>query len=74
MVSLIPHPDFIISFGEGWAQALIVFQLFLGSYLVFLLDELVSKWGIGSGISLFIAAGRRSVHFRWDTLPSTDGC
>jgi preprotein translocase subunit SecY len=24
---------------------------------VFLLDELVSKWGIGSGISLFIAAG-----------------
>jgi len=29
----------------------------LGSYLVFLLDELVSKWGIGSGISLFIAAG-----------------
>ena len=52
-----PHPDFIISYGEGWAQALIVFQLFLGSYLVFLLDELVSKWGIGSGISLFIAAG-----------------
>ena len=52
-----PHPDFIISYGEGWAQALIVLQLFLGSYLVFLLDELVSKWGIGSGISLFIAAG-----------------
>ena len=34
-----------------------MFQLFLGSLLVFLLDELVSKWGIGSGISLFIAAG-----------------
>ena len=56
MVSL-TLTDFIISYGEGWAQALIVFQLFLGSYLVFLLDELVSKWGIGSGISLFIAAG-----------------
>jgi preprotein translocase subunit SecY len=32
-------------------------QLALGSYLVFLMDEVVSKWGLGSGISLFIAAG-----------------
>jgi len=39
------------------AQLLIVVQLFVGSYLVFLMDEVVSKWGIGSGISLFIAAG-----------------
>ena len=52
-----PHQDMILSYGQGWAQALIVVQLFLGSYLVFLMDELVSKWGIGSGISLFIAAG-----------------
>ncbi len=52
-----PHQDIILAYGQGWAQALIVLQLFLGSYLVFLLDELVSKWGIGSGISLFIAAG-----------------
>jgi len=34
-----------------------VLQLVGGSYLVFLMDEVVSKWGIGSGISLFIAAG-----------------
>jgi len=34
-----------------------VFLLIVGSYLVFLMDEVVSKWGIGSGISLFIAAG-----------------
>ena len=52
-----PHEDIIIQFGLGWANAIIVAQLFIGSYLVFLLDELVSKWGIGSGISLFIAAG-----------------
>ena len=52
-----PHESVIIQFGIGWANALIVAQLFIGSYLVFLLDELVSKWGIGSGISLFIAAG-----------------
>jgi preprotein translocase subunit SecY len=43
--------------GLGLARTLIVMQLFVGSYLVFLMDEVVSKWGIGSGISLFIAAG-----------------
>ncbi len=39
------------------ANAIIIAQLVFGSYLVFLMDEVVSKWGIGSGISLFIAAG-----------------
>src|SRR3990172_1912375 len=43
--------------GEGLAKFLLVVQLFGGSYIVFLMDEVVSKWGIGSGISLFIAAG-----------------
>lgn len=38
-------------------QLLLVFQLFLGGILVMLMDEVVSKWGFGSGISLFIAAG-----------------
>ncbi len=52
-----PTQDLINSYGLGWANFVIVGQLFAGSYLVFLLDELVSKWGIGSGISLFIAAG-----------------
>ena len=52
-----PSVAIIDRFGIGWANAVIVSQLFIGSYLVFLLDELVSKWGIGSGISLFIAAG-----------------
>jgi preprotein translocase subunit SecY len=52
-----PHETMILQYGIGWANAIIVAQLFIGSYLVFLLDELVSKWGIGSGISLFIAAG-----------------
>ena len=43
--------------GLSLARTFIVLQLFVGSYLVFLMDEVVSKWGIGSGISLFIAAG-----------------
>jgi preprotein translocase subunit SecY len=38
-------------------QLLLVFQLFLGGVLIMFMDEIVSKWGFGSGISLFIAAG-----------------
>ena len=43
--------------GPLLANTVIIAQLVFGSYLVFLMDEVVSKWGIGSGISLFIAAG-----------------
>ena len=43
--------------GKGVADLIIILQLFMGAYLVFLMDELISKWGIGSGISMFIAAG-----------------
>lgn len=38
-------------------QLLLVFQLFLGGVMIMFMDEVVSKWGFGSGISLFIAAG-----------------
>ena len=70
-----PHQNIIDDFGIGWANVIIVSQLFLGSYLVFLLDELVSKWGIGSGISLFIAAGVAQSTFvgTLSPLPSTSG-
>jgi len=37
--------------------AALILQLIVGGFLLLLLDEVVSKWGIGSGISLFIAAG-----------------
>jgi preprotein translocase subunit SecY len=43
--------------GKAVADLIIILQLFMGAYLVFLMDELISKWGIGSGISMFIAAG-----------------
>ena len=43
--------------GDGMASFVIVIQLIIGALLVFFMDELISKWGIGSGISLFIAAG-----------------
>lgn len=35
----------------------LVAQIAFGGFLILLMDEVVSKWGIGSGISLFIAAG-----------------
>ncbi len=38
-------------------QLLVIFQLALGSIILLFLDEVVQKYGIGSGISLFIAAG-----------------
>jgi preprotein translocase subunit SecY len=43
--------------GHTWANTIIVAQLAFGALVVFLMDELISKWGIGSGISMFIAAG-----------------
>ena len=44
---------------EGGLSILIfvIIQLAMGGIIVILLDEVVSKWGFGSGISLFIAAG-----------------
>ncbi|MEM5871537.1 MAG: preprotein translocase subunit SecY [Candidatus Aenigmatarchaeota archaeon] len=36
---------------------IVVLQLAIGGWLVLFMDEVVSKWGIGSGISLFILAG-----------------
>lgn len=36
---------------------IVVFQLILGGLAIVFLDELVSKWGFGSGVSLFILAG-----------------
>jgi len=38
-------------------ELILVLQLFLGGMLIMFMDEVVSKWGFGSGISLFIAAG-----------------
>ncbi len=52
-----PSGSFTNAVGPGWAKFLIVIQLAIGSYIVFLMDEIVSKWGIGSGISMFICAG-----------------
>lgn len=36
---------------------IVIFQLILGGLAIFYMDELSNKWGFGSGVSLFIAAG-----------------
>jgi preprotein translocase subunit SecY len=36
---------------------IVVFQMALGGWLVIFMDELISKWGFGSGVGLFIVAG-----------------
>ncbi len=40
--------------GLGW---LVIFQLVLGGLVIFYMDEVTQKWGFGSGVSMFIAAG-----------------
>ena len=49
--------DGLVGIAGDWASFVIIIQLIIGALLVFFMDELISKWGIGSGISLFIAAG-----------------
>ncbi len=38
-------------------QSMVIFQLCIGGLLIVLMDDVVHKWGFGSGVSLFIAAG-----------------
>ncbi len=46
-----------LSPAAGFSPWLIISQLFIGGLLILYMDEVINKWGIGSGISLFIAAG-----------------
>lgn len=36
---------------------LVILQLCLGGFLIIFMDEVIQKWGFGSGVSLFIAGG-----------------
>jgi len=61
-----------LSPSAGISPLVIVFQLFLGGLVIMFMDEVVTKWGFGSGISLFIAAGvSQSLFIRaFNPLPS----
>ncbi len=72
---LAPPNEFIGTAFYMQLQLILVFQLFLGGMMILFMDEVVSKWGFGSGISLFIAAGvSKSIFvqaFNW--LPGPTG-
>ena len=57
MGGLAPSPSLAGTALYSQIQILLVFQLMLGGMLIMFMDEVVSKWGFGSGLSLFIAAG-----------------
>jgi preprotein translocase subunit SecY len=55
-----PDPVVASSFfgGNLFAVSFIIFlQICIGGVLIFFMDEVVTKWGIGSGVGLFIIAG-----------------
>ncbi|HDD46213.1 MAG TPA: preprotein translocase subunit SecY [Candidatus Aenigmarchaeota archaeon] len=57
-------PDFV---------PLVVLQLAIGSILVLFMDEVISKWGFGSGVGLFIVAGVSKQIFIKALNPLTQG-
>lgn len=55
-----PDPAIAAEFfgGNLFAVTLIIFiQIVIGGILIMFMDEVVTKWGIGSGVGLFIIAG-----------------
>lgn len=53
MKGLAPSP----ALGPFFGPFILIFQLVLGGLIIVFLDEVCHKWGFGSGVSLFIAAG-----------------
>jgi len=70
MGGLAPAPELAGSVLYSQIQLLLVFQLILGGVLIMFMDEVVSKWGFGSGISLFIAGGSKSRNFYQGAFPT----
>ena len=57
---LLPDPAIADAFfgGNLFAVSLLIFlQICIGGVLIVFMDEVVTKWGIGSGVGLFIIAG-----------------
>ena len=55
------RPDLLLASNLGISPNFLLFIIFIqmaiGGILIMLMDEVVSKWGIGSGVGLFILAG-----------------
>ena len=57
MGGLAPAPELAGTAQFFYIELLLVAQLIIGGLLVMYMDDVVSKYGMGSGISLFIVAG-----------------
>ncbi len=53
--------------------SIIILQLTFGGIIVMFMDEVISKWGFGSGVSLFIAAGVAKTIFIRTLSPLAQG-
>ncbi|MFC4447760.1 preprotein translocase subunit SecY [Halorussus aquaticus] len=66
-----------LPFGSMGVKWLIFAQIAVGGILVLFMDEIISKWGVGSGIGLFIIAGVSQKLlgglFAWPSLPGQTG-
>lgn len=58
--------------GDPMLFALLTSQITLGGWLIILFDDLIQKWGFGSGVGLFIAAGVSKSIFIQLFSPLTD--
>ena len=60
------------AYGVSVVKWLMFGQIFVGGMLILFMDEVISKWGVGSGIGLFIIAGvsQRLIGglFAWEAL------
>lgn len=67
---------FIPATGGGLTMAIVILQLAAGGIMIVYLDEVVSKYGIGSGVGLFIVTGVSATiiwrTFSWVTRAGTD--
>lgn len=54
-----PNPAMAAHLGVSlrFISFLLFLQVFLGGMLIYYMEEVVSRWGIGSGVGLFIVAG-----------------
>jgi preprotein translocase subunit SecY len=57
MGGLTPDAKYLGTASYYWMEWALVIQLIIGGFLVLFMDDVINKWGFGSGISLFIAAG-----------------
>src|SRR3989338_4844554 len=72
MGGLAPPPELAGTAAYFSLELMLIFQLFIGGILIMLMDDVTTKWGFGSGVSLFIAAGVSKTLFvrAFSPLPS----